>query len=164
MLRALFRIVLLTILVISCSGPVRQERGKLYPPIPKKQVEKLSKYAHKHIGQPYKYGGLNSRGWDCSGFVYKMYLNVLSVRLPRSTDDLYSSVQLIPSSRVKPGDLAFFKIGSSKPSHVGIYLGKNKFIHVTRSSGVVISSFKDDYYRKHFIGFGRLNTVQLALK
>jgi len=149
---------------MSCSGPARNAPSGKFPPIAPKQAAKLSAYAKKHLGQPYSYGGMSARGWDCSGFVYNMYQQVFNISLPRSAAQMKVVTQAISSSKARPGDLVFFSNGANRPTHVGIYLNKHKFIHVSKSIGVTISSLREDYYRRHFIGFGRLNTIQLALR
>lgn len=57
---------------------------------------------------------------------------------------------------MKEGDIVFFKIRQSEVSHVGLYLGNDKFIHSSTSNGVIISDLKEEYYQKYFWGGGRL--------
>jgi cell wall-associated NlpC family hydrolase len=144
------------ILLIGCSGPARKPAVRTgIPPLSRKDAGKLLSGAGKHIGEPYRPGGTSSSGWDCSGFVYGMYGRYLSVYLPRTTKALYTRSMTVPGSKSRPGDLVFFKIKSGRPSHVGIYLGHGRFIHASTSSGVIVSSLDEEYYRNSFAGFKR---------
>ncbi len=153
----------LLILAVGCSGPARNaDNFSKLQPLSKKEAGTLIAGASNHIGEPYRYGGKTSRGWDCSGYVTSMYRRYLNMKLPRSTKGLLTaSVGIEPKNR-KPGDLIFFVIDSNKPSHVGIYIGKNNFIHASSSKGVIVSSMKEDYYRKRFAGFRRPLYIDLA--
>lgn len=144
------------LLSLACSGPARRPSGKAgIPPLSRKDAGKLLSGAGKHIGDPYKTGGTSSSGWDCSGFVSAMYRRYLSTYLPRTTGAQYAKSVTVRGSRSRPGDLVFFKIKSSKPSHVGIYIGDSQFIHASTSRGVIISRLDERYYRSSFAGFRR---------
>ena len=112
--------------------------------------------AQDMLGAPYRYGGADPRGFDCSGLVYYSYRQA-GIDLPRSTTDQYRLSQRIHLSKLKPGDLVFFAISPNKPSHVGIYTGQGKFIHAPSSGKVVSYAYLgDDYWQDKFIGTGRL--------
>jgi len=147
----------------ACSGPVTDPDYN-FParPLPGKDAMKLLKGASRHIGEPYKYGGISSRGWDCSGFVYGMFKKYLRISVPRSTDELISASIGIKPGDSRPGDLVFFKIDSKESDHVGIYIGKNRFIHASNSSGVTVSDLDDRYYGQNFAGFRRIRFGLLA--
>jgi cell wall-associated NlpC family hydrolase len=160
-----FILYILPVLLVfsACSGPVRDTKYHLPArPLPGKDAKKLLAGASKHIGEPYQYGGVSSKGWDCSGFVYGMFKRYLGVNLPRETGGLYSASIRIRTKNSRPGDLVFFRIQSGKPSHVGIYAGNNKFIHSSTSSGVTASDLNESYYRQCFIGFRRIRYGLLA--
>lgn len=162
MRKILFYIALITI-VASCSGPVKDYKyNKPARPLPGKEARKLLNGAANHLGEPYSYGGMSSKGWDCSGFVFGMYNRYLGINIPRSTKSLFSSSIRIKRKDSRPGDLVFFKIKTKKPSHVGIYIGKNKFIHASTSNGVTVSYLTEKYYAKYFTGFRRLRFGMLA--
>lgn len=153
--------VLIGISLIGCSGSV--QRAPAPPsPLPKKVAHALVSEACKHVGEPYRYGGTSTRGWDCSGFVRTMYKRTLDIDLPRKSHDIYLQSFPIPWQRGRAGDLIFFRIDSKKPSHVGIYLGGNSFIHVSISDGVIVSSLMDDYYRQYFSGIRRYPSLSVA--
>ena len=152
-------ICILPILVVfaACSGPVKGPNYDLPArPLPGKDAKKLLAGAAKHIGEPYRFGGVSPRGWDCSGFVYGMFKRYLNITVPRNTEGLYSASMSIKRKNTRPGDLVFFKIDSKKPSHVGIYVGKNRFVHASTSSGVIVSALDEDYYEESFLGFRRI--------
>lgn len=148
--------VLFFLALVACSGPAKKSRRVVkIPPLPREDAGVLLSSARTHIGEPYRMGGLSSRGWDCSGFVSVMYERYLSIDLPRDTKGQYAQSVPVRNSNVRPGDLVFFKIRSSSPSHVGIFMGRDRFIHASTSRGVIISSLREKYYRKSFAGFRR---------
>lgn len=158
------KLILLAVIFafIACSGPAR--RVETVPqPLAKKSAGHLISEANRHIGEPYRYGGTNSHGWDCSGFVRAIYNRSLSLQLPRSSEEMHDLGVEIPLSKGRAGDLVFFNINSKKPSHVGIYIGGRNFVHVSTSLGVIVSSLEEDYYRKHFLGLRRLPFGKLAI-
>ena len=150
------------IFLSACGGPVRQD-APIPEPLPKEIVKKLVTEAKSHIGEPYSFGGTTGRGWDCSGFVRTMYLRAMGARLPRSAREMYERCRPIPYFKKREGDLVFFQIRSQKPSHVGILIKNNKFIHVSISEGVIVSSLEDEYYRKYILGIRRLTPDLVAI-
>jgi len=163
MRKFVFIFVSALILLGACSGPVKNPQYEHRPrPTRKNDMKRLLDGAKQHIGEPYRYGGISSKGWDCSGFVYGMFRRYLDISLPRDTRGLYSISKSVNPRETRPGDLVFFRIGTAKPSHVGIYLGRNRFIHSSTSSGVIVSGLYEDYYRKHFMGYRRIPSSYLA--
>jgi probable lipoprotein NlpC len=120
---------------------------------------KVINTAGKYENTPYRYGGIDSSGLDCSGFIYLTFKDALDVSLPRTSDGLYSWAEKIPREKAQPGDLLFFKTDSSgKISHVGLYLGEGQFIHSASSgphTGVIYSSLEETYWNRAFTGAGR---------
>jgi cell wall-associated NlpC family hydrolase len=111
--------------------------------------ERLNRHYLAWHGVPYKTGGNDKRGVDCSGFVHLAYKNALGVTVPRSTKLLSKTGKAIPRKRLVVGDLVFFKTGLGK-HHVGIYIGNSQFIHASTSKGVVKSNLKSPYWSKHY--------------
>ncbi len=112
--------------------------------------------AHEMIGTPYRYGGADPRGFDCSGLVYYAYRNA-GIDISRTTSDQYRQTKRVLRSELRPGDLIFFAISRNKLSHVGIYAGQGKFIHAPSGNKRVSYAYLDDYYwRDKFIGTGRI--------
>ena len=116
---------------------------------------KLFNFVYDWIGTPYHFGGSSRHGIDCSGFTKELYSKVFNMDIERSSRDIFSMVSPVRKDDLKEGDLVFFKIHSRRISHVGIYLGNNRFAHAS-SKGVAISSLNDDYYRRYFYRGGRM--------
>lgn len=110
---------------------------------------------HDWIGTKYKYAGKSKSGIDCSGFVCEMYKNVYRVVLSGGSKDLYPLMDTVPRDSLQEGDILFFKIRKGQISHVGIYLGNNKFAHASVHRGVVINDLSEEYYRKYYFRAGR---------
>jgi murein DD-endopeptidase / murein LD-carboxypeptidase len=116
---------------------------------------KLFQFVYDWIGTPYHFGGESRKGIDCSAFTKELYSKVFNFTLKRSSREMFSMVTPIRREDLQEGDLVFFKIHSRSISHVGIYLGNNKFAHASLR-GVAINSLDDEYYGKHFYKGGRL--------
>ncbi len=105
---------------------------------------------------PYVWGGASPSGFDCSGFINYVY-SKNGINLPRVTSDQYKAGSSVSKANLKPGDLVFFETYKPGPSHVGIYLGNNQFIHASSGSEkVIISSLTSSYYTEHYIGSRRV--------
>jgi len=116
--------------------------------------EKAAAVAVQQVGTPYRYGGNSPRGFDCSGLVHYAYANA-GKSIPRTTRALWSSLAPIDGGRMRIGDLLFFNI-EGKMSHVGLYLGKGRFVHAPSSGKVVsVEKLDSDFYRNAFIRAGR---------
>lgn len=100
-------------------------------------------------GTPYRMGGNTMRGVDCSGFVKHIYNKLFSLDVPRSSREFMSTGQRIDKDELKPGDLIVFS-PRSYPSHVGIYIGNNKFIHASRNKGVSMADLDQRYWKRAF--------------
>lgn len=106
---------------------------------------------------PYRWGGGSQDGLDCSGLVVTLYRNVLGLRLPHSTEQLYEMGQKIPLKNLTFGDLVFFSTSRSRwPSHMGFYLADGWFVHASSSSGVIYSRLDEKPYARSFLGARRV--------
>ncbi len=118
--------------------------------------DKLATFAKKLLNIPYKFGGNTILGIDCSAYVKKVY-GFLGMDLPRTAREQFNEGQQIDKEELSIGDLVFFRTYASFPSHVGIYLGNNLFIHASsKGKKVTINSLDTPYYLKRFIGAKRL--------
>jgi len=106
---------------------------------------------------PYVFGGTNPKfGLDCSSFTMYVYRK-LGINLPRTAREQFNVGIPISKGELKPGDLVFFRTYASYPSHVGIYIGNGKFVHFSSMfHGLAISSLKDRYFRRRFLGAKRI--------
>lgn len=101
-------------------------------------------------GTPYVYGGASSQGIDCSAFVQKLFRNFFHQHIPRTTSQQIKVGQKVAKSKLRTGDLVFFKMGSAK-YHVGIFLEGDHFLDATKSRGVTESSLKNDYWAQRYL-------------
>ncbi|WP_029686601.1 bifunctional murein DD-endopeptidase/murein LD-carboxypeptidase [Tatumella saanichensis] len=100
-------------------------------------------------GVRYRMGGDTKRGIDCSAFVQRTFREQFGLDLPRSTYEQQDTGSEIARNKLRPGDLVLFHSGSTG-RHVGIYLGNSNFVHASTSSGVMISSLNDSYWKKRY--------------
>ncbi len=115
-------------------------------------------------GIRYHYGGNSPEtGFDCSGFVRYVFKQATSLTLPHSALAISQLGKSVPKNELQPGDLVFFNTLKSTFSHVGIYLGNNRFIHSPSSGGQVrVESMVDGYWAKRFNGAQRIDQPQSA--
>ncbi|GLR74577.1 C40 family peptidase [Aliivibrio sifiae] len=133
----------------SPSSPqlTKQEIEKKHPQL--SQSNDYQDYFQEWQGVPYKYGGTNKNGVDCSAFTQDALSNLHQLSLPRTTQYQVVTGIKIPLSEAKKGDLIFFKT-SVKVRHVGVYIGNREFMHASTSKGVIISSLDNPYWKKAF--------------
>ena len=108
----------------------------------------------KYIGTKYRYGGMSPSGFDCSGFVVYTYKKITGKTLPRSSKGLYGSGTAVQKKNLQKGDIVVFNTSGRGASHVGIYIGDNKFIH-SASKGVRIDSLSNSYWGPKYMGAKR---------
>jgi peptidoglycan DL-endopeptidase LytE len=113
------------------------------------KVNSLVAESKKYIGSPYVWGGTSPSGFDCSGFLNFLFAKA-GVSLPRTVATIWRETTTVANPNV--GDIVFFETYTSGPSHAGIYLGNNKFIHAGSSTGVTISDLNSSYWKKRYIG------------
>ena len=102
------------------------------------------------VGVPYRYGGTDESGVDCSAFVRSVFSKV-EVNLPRTSRMQSESGHAVGRASLEVGDLLFFNTSGSGVSHVGIYIGDSRFIHASTSRGVIVSSMNERYYAERFL-------------
>ena len=118
-------------------------------------AEQLISTALENIGTRYRSGGTTKEGFDCSGFMCYTF-NSNDIQLPRSSIEMANYGYTVKPEEAQKGDLIFFKTrGGRQINHVGMVVevceGEIKFIHSSTSSGVIISSTKENYYKRNFI-------------
>ena len=109
------------------------------------------------VGVSYRRGGTDpDAGLDCSGFVRYVFQDSLGLNLPRTAKEMSQVGEQVASNDLKPGDLVFFNTMRRAFSHVGIYVGDDKFIHSPRAGGAVrIEDMRDAYWSRRFTGARR---------
>jgi len=111
--------------------------------------------AMSYLDIPYHYGGTSRKGFDCSGFTSYVYERVLGFKLPRTSAEQaqMSDLENVSQDELQPGDLVFFNTMRRTFSHVGIYIGDNRFIHAPRTGAVVrVEDMNISYWQKRFNG------------
>jgi lipoprotein Spr len=116
---------------------------------------KLYRFIDEWYAVPYKYGGKAKTGVDCSGFTTILLRDVYGITLVGSANTMYEECENVSEKNLKEGDLVFFKINSSKVSHVGVYLQNRRFVHASTKRGIVINNLDEAYYKKYFFKGGR---------
>lgn len=123
------------------------------------QPEEISMYAVSLVGSPYRLGGTSPEtGLDCSGFVGHVFREAAGMALPRDSRAISEAAQPLTREELRPGDLVFFNTLNRAFSHVGIYLGDDRFVHASssRTGSVVVSNLTDRYWRERFDGARRI--------
>jgi cell wall-associated NlpC family hydrolase len=110
----------------------------------------------RFLGTPYSFGGTSTRGFDCSGFVQHVFA-MMGVHLPRTADAQFDVARKI-AGEMRPGDLVFFQTYTAGVSHVGIYLGNDRFVHASSSQGVTVSSLHESYWAARYLGAKRVTS------
>jgi cell wall-associated NlpC family hydrolase len=114
--------------------------------------------AMMYRGVPYRNGGSDPAGFDCSGFVQWVFAQN-GIRLPREVRDQYDAGEKVDLRDVKAGDLLFFETVSRGASHVGLAIGGDQFVHAPSSTGVVrVERFTANYWAMRFVGARRITT------
>nr|CAA6830029.1 MAG: Unknown protein [uncultured Thiotrichaceae bacterium] len=121
------------------------------------RVERVIHNAKQQIGTKYVWGGASPKtGFDCSGLVQHSMKKGANVKVPRTAAEQYKASVKVPSKQASRGDLIFFKTRGKSVSHVGIYLGENKFVHAPRTGRKITTSNLSGYWKQRFVGFGRI--------
>lgn len=143
---------------IALSDPGKGQLGKWRS---EEERGMLVKVAKSFSGAPYKFGGDSVRGLDCSAYVKKIY-EIFEVELPRIAREQYHAGVKVSRNELTTGDLVFFRTKRhlNYPTHVGIYIGDDKFIHASSylKQGVKINSLSEGYYIQRYTGGVRVKS------
>ena len=121
----------------------------------KNNLNNIYDFYEEWYGIPYKYGGIDKNGIDCSGFVKNLYSQLYNINLPRDTKSQMKNGETIDYFERGMGDLVFFQTGQNT-YHVGVYYENDNFIHASTSKGVMMSNLNESYWLNNFIGIRRV--------
>jgi len=131
----------------------------LSPPALAETNDDIPIYAVSLVGSPYRLGGASPEsGLDCSGFVGHVFKQITGLQLPRDSQSISDATQPLAQDELQPGDLVFFNTLNRTFSHVGIYLGEDRFVHASsnRTGQVMVSNLNETYWRTRFDGARRV--------
>ena len=118
---------------------------------------RFGRILQKYLGRPYKGNSKYRQGMDCSMFTYQVFRDFNRTYLPLKASEQYREGVEVPRTRLRFGDLVFFKTDrSGRITHVGIYVGDKDFIHSSSSNGVIISGMSEAYWAKRYAGARRI--------
>src|SRR5258708_21303760 len=120
------------------------------------QNGRLYAFIDQWMGTPYKFGGEDKEGVDCSGLAQLLEQEVYGVNIPRSTSQQINVIKRKYEEELAEGDLVFFDYDGKKFSHVGVYLQNGYYVHASSSRGVTISKLHDPYTYKYFSRCGSI--------
>jgi cell wall-associated NlpC family hydrolase len=147
-------------LAAGCGGPPPATPPGAAPPAlksaPPGTGRQITVDALAYVGTPYRRGGMDASGMDCSGLVGRVYLD-RGYPLPRTAEEIAAAGAPVSRDDLRPGDIVVFAIAGDRPSHVGIYVGDGSFVHAPgRGDRVRESDLGSDYFRPRFRGGRRL--------
>jgi cell wall-associated NlpC family hydrolase len=120
---------------------------------------KLYAFVDEWLNTPYKWGGDDKNGIDCSAFIQKLLLEVYDISIPRTSVEQFftKNIEKFRRSRyLVEGDLVFFHTVDERTiSHVGLYLCNRQFVNAS-SKGVTIANLDDNYWRAKYVSAGRV--------
>lgn len=105
------------------------------------------------LGVAYRYGGSSARtGFDCSGFMQHIFSRSMQISLPRTSAEQARTGEYVSRSNLQPGDMVFFRtMGGGRISHVGLYIGNDRFIHAPRAGKrIEITSLNNKYWNAKY--------------
>ena len=110
------------------------------------------------IGLSYRFGGNSpTQGLDCSGFMQYIFKRSMGITLPRTSAEMATVGQQVDRANLKPGDMVFFG-GGGRVSHVGMYIGNDRFIHAPRTGrDIEITSMNGNYWKNRYITARRVD-------
>ncbi|WP_159991931.1 C40 family peptidase [Pelistega ratti] len=123
----------------------------------------LAQAALNYVGVRYRFGGATPKGFDCSGLIYYTANKYMGIELPRTSASMAKVGESVTRDDLQPGDLVFFNTRGFRNSHVGIYLGDNKFLHAPRTGKPVQVEKIAGYWDKRFNGARRLTAKASSL-
>jgi cell wall-associated NlpC family hydrolase len=150
---------LFAVVMLGCASTPRDREIVRAPESEERTTlgDEVALRAIAQVGKPYRYGGADLDGFDCSGLVFFIHRD-LGITVPRTAAEQYSASTPVNVRKLEPGDLLFFRMTKRKRvSHVAIYAGGGRFVHAPQSGrNIEIRELGDEYYGPHLVGAGRL--------
>jgi len=174
----IFYILLLVVLFSSCESKkhlLKGNPGEIIQPsasISKKYSQligvdessitngRLYTFIDEWMGAPYRFGGLDKDGIDCSGFAFLLEQQVYGINLPRMTSQQVTVIKRKYEEQLQEGDLVFFDFDGKKFSHVGIYLQNDYIVHASNKKGILLVKLHDPGMYKYFSRCGSVTSEQ----
>jgi lipoprotein Spr/probable lipoprotein NlpC len=123
------------------------------------QNGRLYAFIDQWMGTPYKFGGSDHDGVDCSGLVQLLEQQVYGINIPRTTSQQVTVIKRKYEDELQEGDLVFFDYDGRKFGHVGVYLQNGYYVHASSTKGVIIVKLHDPYMYKYFSRCGSVSDV-----
>ncbi|MDO3643351.1 C40 family peptidase [Mucilaginibacter sp. L3T2-6] len=170
----LFYLLVLVVIMSSCHSrrvAMRGQPGEIVKPdvsiadkyaailgVDKSNIQngRLYAFVEQWMGTPYKFGGEDKDGVDCSGLVQLLEQQVYGINIPRSTSQQINVIKRKYEEELVEGDLLFFDYDGKKFSHVAVYLQNGYYVHASSSKGVIITKLHDPYTYKYFSRCGSI--------
>jgi cell wall-associated NlpC family hydrolase len=146
------------------NSSMLQFRYAMMLDVPVEAITNFSLYTFvdEWYGTRYRFGGTTKKGIDCSSFTQKLYAQAYGLEIPRTAVTQYAACKRIRKEELQEGDLIFFHTTRRGISHVGVYLGNDRFVHASSSRGIVINNLTDSYYVNAYRAAGRFETEPVA--
>ena len=143
-------ILALVFFYASCATHIKEKSAKTGIYSNNHKIEKHIRDEYmRWKGTRHRLGGTGRNGIDCSGFVRAVYKNAFNIELPRTSEAQVREGKQVKRNDLQAGDLVFFK-PPTYPNHVGIFLSGNRFVHVSKKEGVIISRINRDYWGRYY--------------
>ncbi len=138
---------------------IRLNAGEIYEPMPigrqlnQREADQLIGSAMSLLGVAYRFGGTSpSTGMDCSGFMQYIFRRTMQVSLPRTAAEQAQMGVQVSRGALQAGDMVFFNTAGRRISHVGLYIGNDRFIHAPRTGkNIEITSLSNKYWSRRYI-------------
>lgn len=151
-------------LLFCCACTSMQRNASVTAPADAQEnaMQEVVMYAMSMAETPYRYGGNTPEdGFDCSGFVRYVFQKSASLLLPRTSQEMGREGTPIKRNELRPGDLVFFNTLRRPYSHVGIYVGDNRFVHAPKAGKTVsVTDMNGDYWLGRYNGARRISVNQ----
>ena len=152
------KILTFTLLILLTACGSTPQRSDSRDSADDEKMNELVMYAMSLAETPYQFGGKTPEiGFDCSGFVDHVFRHSLGVALPRTSHEISRVGIPVSFKQLRPGDLVFYNTQHSSYSHVGIYVGEDKFVHAPKSgSQIRVEKMKEKYWLDRYNGARRI--------